>query len=368
MTELVSATVAAVQQNGVDSVSLSDVASRAGVSRPTAYSLVGSAEGAMAELWTIHGRSWIEKLSQPDSADRPPSGRLRTTLTDLTLAAPRHPELLEVLRRDANDMWRRCEKEGESHLLRFVYAWATEIGAEASKKVSRFVGEGRSLLSIVDSLPNDARTLVGLKGKSWKPSGAFAKREYNQPEGDDEVTNRLLNAAIDVVVASGVAQASMLRICRVAGVTTGAGRPRFETIDDLILDTFEIFIGGVVDENLRAVVGGGASQNLIDLYAELVVAGLADDRAKWRRFRQEMYVAARSNSAFHRALKRSVGESEADMEKGLSSPGVGLRPAAVHRLLGLNQILAVGIPALHAVGLPVHELDHRVPLRWIYRT
>jgi hypothetical protein len=36
--------------------------------------------------------------------------------------------------------------------------------------------------------------------------------------------------------------------------------------------------------------------------------------------------------------------------------------------LGVNQVLSVGIPALYRIGLPVDTLDHRVPLRWVYRS
>jgi len=44
---------------------------------------------------------------------------------------------------------------------------------------------------------------------------------------DDQVTARLIAATVRVVGNSGAAKASMTRVCRAAGVTTGSAKPRF---------------------------------------------------------------------------------------------------------------------------------------------
>lgn len=362
---IVDVTLEAIAESGADAVSLSDVSMRAGISRPTAYSLVGSADGALAEVWQEVGVRWVSHQAHEGFSDGEFGESVRSALADLVLTAPRHPEVLEVMQRHLRLIWDELEAAGESALLRWVWTMAAEVGAEASAGVGGHVAAGRAFLQRIAMLPADARNLVGLTGVDWPPiSNAAEPPAVKVDEGD--ILGRLIVAAIDVVNSSGVSGASMLRICRVAGLTTGAARPRFRDVEDLILATFDRFTTSVVETNVGTLRSTMAEASLVDIYAELVRSGLSEPRARWRRFRQEMFVASRSSPVFKEALRNSVSQSEELMERRLTSAPVGIPRKDVHVLLGLNQIMAVGVPALHAVGLPVAELDHRIPLRWLY--
>lgn len=362
---LVDVTLAMIAEIGADGVSLSEISTRAGISRPTAYSLVGSAEGALAEVWQSSGARWVSHLAHRGSPDVSLGEHGLSAIADLVLTAPRHPEVLEVLQSQLRLTWEELEAEGESTLLRWVWLMATEVGAEASAGVGGHVEAGRAFLRRLAALPADARNIVGLSGVEWAPIRKAAESPV-LPAVDSDIMSRLLVAATDVVNSSGVAGASMLRICRVAGLSTGAARPRFQDVEELILASFDRLIESVVETNVGTLRSAMAEASPVDIYAELVRGGLSETRARWRRFRQEMFVASRSSSVFREALRRSVAQSEEVMERQLTDPSVGLPRAAVHVLLGLNQVMAVGMPALHAVGLPVDVLDHRVPLRWLY--
>jgi DNA-binding transcriptional regulator YbjK len=206
---------------------------------------------------------------------------------------------------------------------------------------------------------------VGLDGQKKWAKIPVPQTPTAELDGDD-ITNRLVVAVIDVVNSSGVAGLSMLRVCRVAGVTTGAGKPRFEDTDDLLMASFDAFINNVVSNNIMTVAKKSSVLGLVDLYAEFIIAGLSSSRKRWFRFRQEIYLASKTNLLVRRKIKKTVSLADQQLEKLLMSDAYKLDKKQVATILGLNQILSVGMPALFSLGLPVDKIDHRIPLRWIF--
>ena len=364
------ATIAAIVEVGADAVTLSDIANRAGVSRPTAYSMVGSVSGAFAEVWLSHGAAWLDRIlmdeGDDDGSTDLPSAAV-TALTDLVLIAGREPEVAEVLRSDLDRVWAAAVADGESALLRLTWLLATAIGVEASRGVSQNLELGALALGLIRSMPPSVRRIVDLEG-DVPPVGIPADSPRPTVLNPDEITASLIDAAITVAASAGVAHASMLRICRVAGVTTGAGRPRFPSVEELILAGFDYEIGDVVDENIFAITTVSGGGTFMDLYGEFMRRGLSPQRTRWRQFRQEMHLSARVNDSIADALRASITASERHLGAAITAPSIGLSEVVANAALGVNQVLSVGIPALYRIGLPVDTLDHRVPLRWVYRS
>lgn len=359
---LLRAGIDAIVDLGIDNVSASDVISRAGVSRPTFYSYFDDVNGLWADIWIEVGLAWLKSLAEADTGQSEPSSAAHTALTEMLLVAPRIPELTEVVLRDVREVWSGASVEGNASLARACWNIGIALGMQASQPILPGASMLHLAITLVSGMPDDWSS----SGRSRPDTRASIPR-VSAPtvEETDDVVTRLLESSIDVVARSGVEKASLSRVCRAARLTTGAARPRFSSTRELVLRGFDRMIASVLDQNMAEYGTASMGTHPWDAFAAFTVSGLHPSRERWRRYRQEMHVAARVDADIAGHLSASFGEVNARLASSLLELGIDKRGVELSILL--NHVLAVGFGALDAMGLPVRDVDHLAVTAWLER-
>lgn len=358
---LIRAALDTAAEVGIDATTTSAVVARAEVSRPTLYSYFGDAQGALADAWVEVGPGWLAAVQGGVEFEEMRRHPWHRVLTALLLAAPRVPELGEVV---GPDVHRACvtDPAGAEATLRAVWSLAIEIGTTTAVGVVDGIERALLILPMVHTLPADARARVGVGDTAWVVPPITMRSPVTEPS-PDPTTAALLRASVGVVARAGVPHASMMRICRAARVTTGAAKPRFENVHDLVLQGFEVALDEVVSSNVGQLPGLEAADSPWDAAATFTVAGLDPARAEWRRYRQELYLAAFHDPSLAGALRAAVARTDKWLESTML--GLGLDTDVVELSLAANHAATLGFGALHALGVPVETMDHRVMYRWM---
>lgn len=352
---LLRAGLGTVAQRGIDHSTASEIISRAGVSRPTFYSYFDDVPGLAADVWVHGGRNWFEAVLW----DRLPDGFADTdehhTYMDILMSASRTPELGEVVQPTMQHHWERIRVLSDSEQVRLLWTLATVLGISVSESVMPSV---RTLESFVEGMrmipagfepPSEVSELLA--------AVAPTVRDPLLP-GAEDVTSRLIDAAIRVVAASGVVKASMTRVCRAAHVTTGTAKPRFHDVAELMSRGYDHAVAEVSRQNVEqaADIFGGVSP--IMAYTRLVLSSLSPQRRLWRRYRQEMHLAARTSKDIREQMSRSIERTNAVLVGSLRTSGVS--ESIIDISIRVNQAQSVGFSLIDDLGIPVRDVNHAV--------
>jgi AcrR family transcriptional regulator len=340
---------------GIDNCSVSDVISRAGVSRPTFYSYFDDIPDLMAESWMAGGRDWFDALLWNHLPHDFDTTSEHIAFVDLLMATHRSPVLAEVVLPHIEQQWNLLKKKPDAFQVKRIWVLATRVGMAVSMPVWPEVRNLQNFLQGLELIPDDFIP---------SPASERALRDIesfvHEPllTAEDDVTERLINAIVRVVASSGVARASMTRVCRAAQVTTGSAKPRFADLSTLMSHGYEHAVHEVSQQNAREshVVFNGVSP--ITAYGRLVITSLHPSRQQWRRYRQEMHLASRVN----KKLTDDMRQGREGVSKVLSDI---LRNADVdERIIDLsiliNQAQSVGFSLLQELGIPARTINHAV--------
>lgn len=356
--QLIRAVIAGVADLGIDRISASDVIKRAGVSRPTFYSYFDDISGLLAETWIEFGSPWFEALGRGEHPAV--DGEVHLALTEILLIAPRVSELLEVVQPDLLNMWTSVEKQSEVALVRYCWCLGLAIGVETARFVLPDASSIQAIGPIVAGMPND---WVGRQVLREVRIEGIPQVSEADAVADDEILTRLLDASIDVVIRAGVERASLSRICRAARLTTGAARPRFPSLHELVIQGFDRMIASVVSENMSEYGTARMGTRPWDAFAAFTISGLQPSRTRWRRYRQELHVAARVDSGLKQHLRSSFESSNRALATSLIE--LSIDPVGVELSILLNHVLALGFGSLSALGLDVVNVNHFTATDWL---
>ncbi len=350
---------------GFDQITVNGLASEAGVARGTVYAYFGDVSGLFATLWSEVGFDWLQTMVDPAST-APSSPDDRAMLLLLTLAR-RNPTLLEVVLPDLNRTFAELRDRSDIALLRAIWMLTMRLGIETANAKLSEVEIGYLFLEMLAAMPDDAAQRVGID-----PGAPLTVPPITPslPLVDtlDEVSQRLVRATMQVVASSGVAAASMMRICRVARLSTGAATPRFPSLQQLHDFTFQQVMGDIVRGNTRQLPSVLNNPNIdsairADLNAAMFIASLSPERHLWRAYRQEVSLAACYDEHIADMLKGVYQDANEELLQAFLGMGVGddlSQLTVVFNVLG-----AGGSSALALLDAPLRGLDHRVPMRWL---
>lgn len=352
---LLTAGIESVAELGIDQVTASHIIGKAGVSRPTFYSYFDDVSGLMADCWVFGGRDWFETLLWSRLPDGFETTDEHKTYVDILMSASRTPELAEVVQPMMTSHWDRLRRCSEAEQVRRLWALGTRLGMTASTAVMPEVLTLDKFVSGLELIPDGIKpTAENVKAcRSGEPAvdgPALADA--------DEVTARLITAVVRVVSSSGVARASMTRVCRAAGVTTGSAKPRFNTMADLMSRGYEYAVMEVVRQNTdqAATVFGGVTP--IQAYVRLVNASLHPNRKAWRRYRQEMHLASRVNQTIRVQMTDSIQRVNEALVSSLR--GANVSESIIDISIRVNQAQSVGFSLLDDLGFPVRDLNNAI--------
>lgn len=355
--ELLHSGIRAIASKGVDHITVGDITKISHHSRPTFYTYFGDINGFLAEIWLKFGIEWLDSLLA-DTSELPPTSDLNSALLEILVVSHRNKEIAEVLDQDLQSWFEARTAGSEVRAVKLAWYISTKIGMYLNAPISPAAVSANQLSKYMLAIPDNVYDLPEFEDLAKVPM------PHRSPmpgisKIDSDLEKLLLAAVIDVVANSGVAATSMARIARRARVSTGTIYPRYKTTDMIISASY--------DQAIRQIVAGNISQldsNVgPDEYGAIVVAGFEESRKSWRNYRLEMCLEAQHNKALAQYMHGGLEETRAILDENLVKYGfdVQQRLAITH----LMQNLAVGASLLFNAGVPVHELDHRIPPRFI---
>lgn len=349
--------VGMISEGGVDSVNATALARRVDISRPTLYSYFGDSDGVLAEVWLNEGAAWLERLAD-GTEPAPARGAAPDPILELFAVAPRIGALTDVVVPDLAAIW-RARTTSSAASVRLAWVLGIEVGVRLAAPTFPPAPLALGGAAMMRGLPDDWTT----------PGGLTARRilepiNYLDPSpwlaSGDETVDRLLDASIRVVATSGVAGASVQRIARVARVTTGAVRPRFNDLPSLLEDGLRYAVARVVAEN-RAT-GFEETEDPWVSYAGFIAGALRPQRRIWRRYRHELYVSALHDDGMKARVAGAIEMTDGDVRQIIER--LSAEPLIRDVMMATNQAGTLGLSLLHELGLPVAEVDHRIGLAW----
>ena len=353
-----------IETQGIDRVTVAAILAEAKVARGTVYAHFGDVFGVFATAWAALGRPWLRlMMTEPDEASM--SVECRSALVQILCAARRAPVLDEVVQPDVNEVWANLDRTDPVAELRAAWLLAMRLSKELSIAILPETVELDPLISVIAAMPADVADRYELNDIA--PTVVEATEVVSPVDAEtDPTTRRLVVAAVDVVASSGLASASMLRVCRAARLTPGAAIPRFKDLRALHDYAFTESLADVVRQNRELFLGSSAHLPVPDRAAAVTFASMADAREQWRRCRQEFHLAARTDPVLAAMMRTAITSTDSDSIEELRATGV---PESIIRLMVLfTHVNAAGVAAVDALGLPMRTLDHRLMFRWVYET
>ena len=348
-----------IDRIGIDNITAADLIGEAGVSRSTLYSYFGEVLGVVAEVWAACGAEWLTQvMTQPER-----NHDIDAAMVSLLCTARRAPLLNEVVQPDIDAVWASVAEQGEMARMKAAWMLASVVGVELTAPI---VPEARGielLSSLIADMPDDADARVG----SLDSLEPLELPETRSPmkSNDDSVTTRLTKAAVEVVASSGLEAASMMRVCRVARLSTGAATPRFAGLRAMHERAFAEANAAVVRSNSEQFADYARRLSPPDMNAMFVRSSLAPNRELWRRYRRELHLAARNDADLAAMMHEAFSESNRALRAAMVRNGA---PASVVDVAVMfNLVFAVGLGAVADTGIPLATFDHRVIIRWLYR-
>ena len=340
--------ISAINSSGIDRISVSLVCTVAESTRPTFYSYFGNLDGLLADIWLAEGDEFLARLADPGyqvlnsklaAKDR--------ALVEIMAISHRNAEVSEVVNRKMQSWWKTLA--GNDEFKNLKYSWV--IGARLGLLMMIPVDSTVKSLVVSDQLLNSIDKVATIKNK--------VTTDLLPPISDPEpveqgVDQMLLAAAINVIANSGVAAASMARISRFAQVTTGSVYPRYSSIADLVLASFEFAAKHVVRQNLANTKDGSFGPDEFGLF---VIAGLLPRRKQWRNYRIEAHIEGRVNKPLAKRIQKSNQEVNAQVSEALKRYNVPepVLESATH----LIHSIGIGFSMMYNAGIALNELDHR---------
>jgi AcrR family transcriptional regulator len=349
---MLKAGVQAINESGVDRISVSQIANLTGHTRPTFYSYFGDTNGLLAEIWLEWGPLWLTDLEKFDYQWHkldPDSKNLHHALCEIIAVAHRSPEVLEVVEPALEKWWQNHEVDSDLTKMKLLWLVAERIGTT----LTAYIDEAAISASFIEV------ALASMDADASQPApppivGALPSVS-NPGVADETVERQLVQAAINVIATSGVAAASMARIARKAQVSTGTIYPRFANLTDLVDESFELSVSKVIEQNFSLLSGTSFQP---DDFGSFVMAGLTAPRKAWRNFRIEIHLEGRLRESLKSRMKSNLFETNKAVARRLAEyPFPELVSGPIPYLI---HVVGIGFAILLNAGIDVNALDHRV--------
>jgi TetR/AcrR family transcriptional repressor of uid operon len=171
----------------------------------------------------------------------------------------------------------------------------------------------------------------------------------------NDITDRLLTAAIEVFTERGIEKAGVALIARRAGLTTGAIYSRWEGKQELLLDALDVVLMQQIAQLLAVGPDASAADVLGSLGADLMHREFSGDALML-----EALVMARRDPAFRTTLRDRMADEESHFaalidngkDAGIIDPALSTRA-----ILTLCQAISLGFVVMGAIEKPTADAD-----------
>lgn len=226
---------------------------------------------------------------------------------------------------------------------------------------------GAAIYSFAEPKLADWNLVLGIMGAAIRatPTG----RPSKAPTIGDEVPNievepgtgeplrdALISATANVIGRTGYERATVSRIGRRAKLTGGAVYTRYESKDDLIIDTLDTLLSGAIVGTSELTAHGVKSGDLGESIGKIYTLGVAQPRRQWRQFRLETYVAARTRKEPRAALRRVHAAGLVRYHEMLESRSK-MNDDVIRLVARGGQSIPLGLSLLESYQTDLHELN-----------
>jgi len=355
--ELLNAGILAVSEKGIDNVTVLDVITISGHSRPTFYSYFSDINALLAEIWLKHGRAIFDSdlldLDDWDVRVRDAVPGLGMTVLQILCVAHRIPELDEILSPELRQWWKQKTDGNRAAELKTAWILGIQLGIGASLHVDEAAKKSLALVPLIRLMPDDLDIPANTDELAVM---SFSEELPEALEEVDAVDAAILRATMAVTANSGVKSATLARIARICRVSTGSIYPRFKNQKELIEKAFVAAIRDVVVVNTTKL---RAAAHPFDEFARSINSALSSRRNQWRNFRLELHVAAMHDKELALGTRSGFDVTRQVLAENIQA--VGPFDSRHTEVLSYGmQTLALGFSILHNAGLPLRQLDHRI--------
>ena len=305
---------------GLDRVALRPIARRCNLTSGAMYGRYEDVDDLVASLWT-------ERLSTPvhdfisgamaamlGHEGAPDIASVASTLASPPKALAVGIEALVVGRR--NDV---LGDEVREDFSVWAHKWGldrnTDPIARALNVVAFTTVVGATLYSFVEPKLDDWTLVLALMGEAVRRTPTSHSKTSPgigdelpdtgvSPGTGEALRDALIAAAADVIGRAGYERATVSRIARRAKLTGGAVYTRYESKDDLIIDTLDTLLSGAITGTSELTAQGVKSGDMGEAIGKIYTLGVTPTRRMWRQFRLETYAASRSRKEPRAALRR----------------------------------------------------------------
>ena len=176
------------------------------------------------------------------------------------------------------------------------------------------------------------------------------------PGTGEPLRDALIIATANVIGRAGYERATVSRIGRRAKLTGGAVYTRYDSKDDLIIDTLDTLLSGAVAGTSELTIHGVTGGDLGESVGKIYTLGLVPTRRAWRQFRLETYVAARTRKEPRAALRRAHAAGIVryhDMLDGRSK----MNDDVIRLVARGGQSIPLGLSLIESYETDLHDLN-----------
>lgn len=305
-TLILNAALQVANQSGLEALSLSVVATHAGLTTGALYSRYEDNDDLQASLYldriespffefldtalqeflTGEGNIALNDLLQSGSVV-PPEIILGL---EALIISHRNGALEEVVSPIMNQWltrWGLVSESTDIDIARVTVALGTILGILLHKFAEiEFVNWRLPILGLSRAV-HDAKP-------SFTPLPRFEFIDF-RAASDNEIRNVLATAAAEIIGKIGYSSATISRIARRSNLSTGTIYNTYESKEDLLVDALSMLLHLSRQETLDHETRSLESNKLVDGFSAQFAAGQLPTRHKWQRFRHEAFLASRIN-------------------------------------------------------------------------
>lgn len=323
-----------IERVGVDNVTVAEICTVLGISRPTFYGRFGNIDGFIAETWLALGIDWLNRLIEVDYSVRPGD----YGLTEILTAARRKTEVSEVVLPTVTQWWGwACENANEGALMWLV---SNRLGILLTQRTDGLVSAAARLDSLITPL---------LGNESYESS------DWRLPDfrlADLVMPDPILRAASEVIARSGFDGVTMSRVARATKLSTGSLYPRYTNALELALSAYSFAQSEIVRTN--DLLWNERTFSISE-FGHFIVAGLDSNREIWRRLRVETFLVAHHNELLETEARDSLRKMVVDISATMTAVGI---PSHLLDTIGyMFHTLGVGFAILFEFGIDASRID-----------
>jgi len=369
---ILEAGIAEAHAVGLDRIALRAVVRRCNLTSGAIYGRYEDSDDFIASVWTERlGAPLFDFLSGAMGAFLGAEGSPSIDSVAATVAnPPKHLavafEALVVGRRNdvlgdevADDFALWAEKWGlgsatdPSVRALNVVAFTTVMGAALYSFVEPKLADWNLVFAIMAAAIRDTSTARSTKAPTI---GDELPNLDVEPGTGEPLRDALISATANVIGRTGYERATVSRIGRRAKLTGGAVYTRYESKDDLIIDTLDTLLSGAIVGTSELTAHGVKSGDLGESIGKIYTLGVTPSRKQWRQFRLETYVAARTRKEPRAALRR-VHSAGLVRYNDMLGPRSRMDDGVIRLVARGGQSIPLGLSLLESYQSDLHELN-----------